>query len=66
VSFNFSQYIQDNVQEGLSGVKGANSVKIIGPDLPTLEKIADQVYEVMGHIDGVADLGVFTCWASPI
>jgi cobalt-zinc-cadmium resistance protein CzcA len=59
VSFNFSQYIQDNVQEGLSGVKGANSVKIIGPDLPTLEKIADHVYEVMGHIDGVADLGVF-------
>ena len=33
VDFNFSQYIQDNVEEALSGVKGANSVKIIGPDL---------------------------------
>ena len=65
MSFNFSQYIQDNVQEGLSGVKGANSVKIIGPDLPTLEKIADQVYEVMGHIDGVADLGVFHVLGQP-
>jgi cobalt-zinc-cadmium resistance protein CzcA len=65
VSFNFSQYIQDNVQEGLSGVKGANSVKIIGPDLPTLEKIADHVYEVMGHIDGVADLGVFHVLGQP-
>ncbi|MPS94215.1 CusA/CzcA family heavy metal efflux RND transporter [Comamonas sp.] len=65
VSFNFSQYIQDNVQEGLSGVKGANSVKIIGPDLPTLEKIADHVYDVMGHIDGVADLGVFHVLGQP-
>ena len=37
VGFNFSQYIQDNVEEGLSGVKGANSVKIIGRDLATLE-----------------------------
>ena len=36
VGFNFSQYIQDNVEEGLSGVKGANSVKIIGPDLAIL------------------------------
>ena len=33
IDFNFSQYIQDNVEEGLSGVKGANSVKVIGPDL---------------------------------
>ncbi len=40
IEFNFSQYIQDNVEEGLSGVKGANSAKIIGPDLGTLEKIA--------------------------
>ena len=35
IDFNFSQYIQDNVEEGLSGVKGANSIKIIGPDLAT-------------------------------
>ncbi len=40
IDFNFSQYIQDNVEEGLSGVKGANSAKIIGPDLATLETIA--------------------------
>ena len=40
IVFNFSQYIQDNVEEGLSGVKGANSVKLIGPDLATLEQIA--------------------------
>lgn len=65
VTFNFSQYIQDNVQEGLSGVKGANSVKIIGPDLATLEKLSDQVYEVMSHIEGVADLGVFHVLGQP-
>ena len=40
IGFNFSQYIQDNVEEGLSGVKGANSVKIIGRDLATLEAIS--------------------------
>ncbi len=38
IGFNFSQYIQDNVEEGLSGVKGANSVKIVGPDLGQLER----------------------------
>src|ERR1700686_183812 len=38
VNFNFSQYIQDNVEEGLSGAKGANPIKIVGPDLPTLEQ----------------------------
>jgi cobalt-zinc-cadmium resistance protein CzcA len=40
IDMNFSQYIQDNVEEGLSGVKGANSIKIVGPDLAVLEKIA--------------------------
>src|SRR5262249_13250262 len=40
INFNFSQYIQDNIEEQLSGVKGANSVKIIGPDLAKLEQIA--------------------------
>ena len=45
VDFNFSQYIQDNIEEGLSGVKGANSVKIMGPDLAVLEQIAAQVLQ---------------------
>jgi cobalt-zinc-cadmium resistance protein CzcA len=42
VTFNFSQYIQDNVEEALSGVKGANSVKIIGPNLDVLEQTASK------------------------
>ena len=65
IGFNFSQYIQDNVQEGLSGVKGANSVKIIGRDLATLEKIADQVMAEMAQVSGVADLGIFPVLGQP-
>ncbi len=65
IEFNFSQYIQDNIEEGLSGVKGANSVKIIGPDLPTLEKLADQVLHEMNQVKGVADLGVFRVLGQP-
>jgi cobalt-zinc-cadmium resistance protein CzcA len=65
IGFNFSQYIQDNVEEGLSGVKGANSVKIIGRDLATLERIAGQVMGEMAQIKGVADLGVFWVLGQP-
>jgi len=65
ISLNFSQYIQDNVQEGLSGVKGANSVKIVGRDLATLEKLADQVLAEMRQIRGVTDLGVFRVLGQP-
>jgi cobalt-zinc-cadmium resistance protein CzcA len=65
ITFNFSQYIQDNVQEQLSGVKGENSVKIIGPDLASLEDIATQVLAVMDEVRGVADLGIFRVLGQP-
>ncbi len=65
VGFNFSQYIQDNVEEALSGVKGANSVKVVGPDLAVLEKIADQIMKEMGQVEGVADLGIFHVLGQP-
>ena len=65
VTTNFSQYIQDNVQEGLSGVKGANSVKVIGPDLATLESLANDIKFVMSGIDGVSDLGIFYILGQP-
>ncbi len=65
VDFNFSQYIQDNVEEGLSGVKGANSVKVIGPDLATLEKITRQIMPEMAKVPGVADLGAFWVLGQP-
>jgi cobalt-zinc-cadmium resistance protein CzcA len=65
VEFNFSQYIQDNIEEGLSGVKGANSIKVVGPDLQVLEKLADQVSHEMSQIRGVEDLGVLRVLGQP-
>ncbi|HKF69335.1 MAG TPA: efflux RND transporter permease subunit, partial [Vicinamibacterales bacterium] len=65
VGFNFSQYIQDNVEEQLSGVKGANSIKIVGRDLTTLEHIAAEVLPIMEEVKGVADLGVFRVLGQP-
>ena len=59
IEYNFSQYIQDNVAEALSGVKGENSVKIFGDDLDTLEKKAVQVRDLLNGIHGVADVGIF-------
>ncbi len=65
VDFNFSQYIQDNIEEGLSGVKGANSVKIMGPDLAVLEQIAADVLSEMVQTKGVEDLGIFRVLGQP-
>lgn len=65
IGFNFSQYIQDNIEEGLSGVKGANSVKIIGRNMETLEKLADQVMKEMAKVKGVADLDIFPVLGQP-
>ena len=65
IDFNFSQYIQDNVEEGLSGVKGANSVKIIGPDLAKLEGIARAAMREMAKVPGITDLGAFWVLGQP-
>jgi cobalt-zinc-cadmium resistance protein CzcA len=65
IDFNFSQYIQDNVEEGLSGVKGANSAKIIGPDLATLERIAKAATHEMAQVQGITDLGAFWVLGQP-
>ncbi len=65
VEFNFSQYIEDNIEEQLSGVKGANSVKIMGRDLATLERIATQVLGVVHEVKGITDLGIFRALGQP-
>ncbi|MGO9484880.1 MAG: efflux RND transporter permease subunit [Rhodomicrobium sp.] len=65
IDMNFSQYIQDNIEEGLSGVKGANSVKIIGPDLFKLEELATKVQRIMSDVRGVTDLGIFRVLGQP-
>ena len=65
IGFNFSQYIQDNIEEGLSGVRGANSAKIIGPDLAKLEDLARQAMHEMDQVKGITDLGIFWVLGQP-
>ena len=65
VIFNFSQYIQDNIEEGISGVKGSNSIKIVGPNLTQLTQLAEQVRDQMSQVRGVADLGIFPVLGQP-
>jgi cobalt-zinc-cadmium resistance protein CzcA len=64
-TFNFSQYIEDNLEEGMSGVKGVNSLKIIGPNLAVLEKLADQAQKEMMKIRGMTDVGIFHVLGQP-
>jgi len=65
VTFNFSQYIQDNIEEAVSGVKGANSVKIVGRNLETLEELATKIKDQLGRVRGIADLGIFPVLGQP-
>jgi heavy metal efflux system protein len=65
VVFNFSQYISDNVEEALSGVKGENSVKVYGPDLVRNEAAADGIVDTMEKVEGVKDLGLFRSMGQP-
>ena len=65
VLWNFSQPISDNVEEAVSGVKGELSVKIYGNDLKLLEQKGNQVVDVMSHVPGVVDLGLFRVIGQP-
>ena len=65
VFWGFSQPISDNLEEAVSGVKGALAVKIYGDDLKTLEAKADEIVAVMRGIRGVEDLGVFRVIGQP-
>jgi len=65
VLWGFSQPISDNLEEAVSGVKGALAVKIYGDDLKTLEAKADEIVAAMRPIRGVEDLGVFRIIGQP-
>jgi len=65
VEFNFSQYIQDNVEEAASGVKGENSIKLFGNDLATLEKTAAEINKVLATVPGITDLAVLNSLGQP-
>ena len=65
VIFNFSQVIQDNVEEAMSGVKAENSIKLFGPDLKIMEAKASEIEHVMQGVRGVKDLGIFHLVGQP-
>ena len=65
VIWGFSQPIEDNMEEAVSGVKGELSVKVFGDDLRTLEAKGNEIVSVMSQIPGVADLGLFRIIGQP-
>jgi cobalt-zinc-cadmium resistance protein CzcA len=65
VEFNFSQYIEDNVEEAASGVKGENSVKLFGPDLEKLQATATKIRDVLSTVPGITDLAVLNSLGQP-
>ncbi|HTZ75566.1 MAG TPA: CusA/CzcA family heavy metal efflux RND transporter [Candidatus Aquilonibacter sp.] len=65
VIWGFSQPIEDNMEEAVSGVKGELATKIYGTDLHTLESLADQTASIMSHVRGIADLGVLQVTGQP-
>ena len=65
VNWNFSQNIRDNVMESLSGVKGDNSVKILGPDLDELERLALRLKSALEGVRGIQNVGIFRVKGQP-
>jgi cobalt-zinc-cadmium resistance protein CzcA len=63
--FNFSQMISDNVEEAVSGIKGENSIKVVGPNLRVNETLAEKILGVMNRVPGVSDLGLFRSLGQP-
>jgi len=65
VVWGFSQPIEDNMEEAVSGVKGALATKIYGDDLKVLEAKSDEIVNIMRKINGIEDLGVFRVLGQP-
>ena len=65
VVWGFSQPIEDNMEEAVSGVKGELATKVYGDDLKTLEEKSDQIAKIMGTVKGIEDLGVFHVLGQP-
>lgn len=57
MEFQFSQYIEDNVNEAISGIKSELSVKIYGDNPVTLQSLADQTVDILKNIPGAMDVG---------
>src|SRR5258707_1264495 len=65
IDFNFSQYIQDNIEEAVSGVKGENSIKLFGPDLGELERISKLLKVELAKVPGIVNPAAFNLLGQP-
>jgi heavy metal efflux system protein len=65
MTFNFSQYLLDNVEEAVSGVKAENSIKVFGPDLTINEHKGEEILATLARVSGVKDLGMFRSLGQP-
>jgi heavy metal efflux system protein len=65
VTWGFSQPIEDNMEEAVSGVKGELATKVYGDDLKVLEEKADQIVSTMQQVKGIEDLGIFRALGQP-
>ena len=65
MSLSYSQYIEDNVNEALSGIKGADAVKVFGPDFEVNERVANEVKAIMATVPGIVDTAVYRSTGQP-
>jgi cobalt-zinc-cadmium resistance protein CzcA len=66
ISFSYSQNIEDNIDEALSGVKaGSNAVKVFGYDLDSDESIANQITDILRNVRGITDVFMFRSLGQP-
>jgi heavy metal efflux system protein len=65
VVWGFSQPIEDNMEEAVSGVKGELAIKVYGDNLRALEEKSAEIASIMATVKGVEDLGVFHVLGQP-
>jgi cobalt-zinc-cadmium resistance protein CzcA len=58
-NWNFSQPIEDNVGETVTGTKGQLALKVYGNDLRTLEQKGEEVIAIMQRIPGITDVKLY-------
>jgi heavy metal efflux system protein len=64
-TWNFSQPIEDNVGETLTGTKGQLALKVFGNDLRTLEQTGDEIAGIMQQVPGVTDVKLYRDTGQP-
>ncbi len=64
-TWNFSQPIEDNVGETLTGTKGQLALKVFGNDLRLIEQKGDEIADIMKRVPGIADVKLYRDTGQP-